>query len=92
MEVEKKRYSFDYAAVKIAMMLDEFINIIFFQAYGFKVERIGPPLILFPDYWLVAVDHPAKRIKTNMLELIHLRSLVISETMKQPATDQDGSI
>lgn len=79
MENENKKitYSFDYAAVKTAFVLDSFMNAVFFSAFGFRLERIGPDRLLFPDFWLISIDHPEKRIRCNMIQLIILRTLVI---------------
>ena len=76
-ENKEKRYSFDYAAVKTAFLLDSFMNAVLFSAVGFRLERIGPPRLLFPDFWLISIDNPEKRFRCNMIQLIIMRTLLI---------------
>ena len=80
-ESTRKSYNFDFALVKTAVLLDEFMNTIFFSAWGFRVERVGSTDVLLPCYRLISIDHPEIRIRMSMMDLIRLRSMMIEESL-----------
>lgn len=79
-ESTRKSYNFDFALVKTAVLLDEFMNTIFFSAWGFHVERVGSADVLLPGYQLISIDHPEIKIRLSMMDLIRLRSMMIERS------------
>ena len=68
-EIKDKYKNFNFCCVKTAVLIDELIIRVVFDAFGFSLEKINKKALL-PDFYLIPDENPDLKLRCSMIELI----------------------